>query len=93
MIGLAVRQLVQVDGRVLGLVAGLVVGLGLLVIAVGAVVHLLLEGRLVLLHHVGGGAAAGHETQTTAHSSALLGTLGITGTGAALRAWLYLMVA
>ena len=56
--------MVEVNGGLLEVDAGFVFGVALVVVALGAVVHLLQEG-LVLLHHVGGGAAAAAETHRT----------------------------
>lgn len=58
-IRLAVRQLIEVIGILLDSAAVLVFRLGVLIIALCAVVYRLQKGRLILLHHVGGGAAAG----------------------------------
>lgn len=61
--GLGVRQGVVVIGVLVAVVAGIVFRLRLLVVAVFAVVDGLQEARLVLLHHVSGGAAAGQRSR------------------------------
>lgn len=51
-------------GVLVAVVAGFDFGLRLLVVAVFAVVDGLQEARLILLHHVSGGAAAGQRSRT-----------------------------
>lgn len=58
---LRVRQGIVVVGGLLVVAAVFVVALRVLVVALGAVVYRLQEGRLLLLHHIGGGAAVGYQ--------------------------------
>lgn len=56
---LRVRQLFEVFRNLVDFAGVLVFRLCVLIVALCTVVYRLQKGRLVLLHHIGGGAAAG----------------------------------
>lgn len=61
---LGFEQRIVVIGILVDLAALLVFKLPVLIVALGAVVDWLQEGRLVLLHHVGAGTAVGDKKDT-----------------------------
>lgn len=65
MIGLRVGQLIEVLGMLENFTAVLVFGLSVIIVALCTVVYRLQKGRLVLLQHIGGGAAAGQQNNRT----------------------------